>query len=85
MDVGEVPHRNGEVLRGTALGNVGLAPGTARIEKYEHVRSPVEAVFVVVARDPFRLGRERLAHLADQLDRAFVEADDRPLRSGCSA
>src|SRR5947207_15325428 len=42
----------------------------------------VAAVLVIVAFELARLGRDRLAHLADQLDRALVEADHRPVGIG---
>lgn len=49
------------------------------IEEDEQVRRPVAPVLAVVALDLPRLGRDRLAHLADKLGGALVEADDRPL------
>lgn len=39
----------------------------------EQINSAVAAMLAVVAFDLARLGRDGLAHLADQLDRALVE------------
>ncbi len=48
----------------------------------EEIDGAVAAVLVIVAFELARLGRDRLAHLADELDRALVEADHRPLGIG---
>src|SRR5258707_11425120 len=40
-------------------------------------------ILAVVALDLARLGRDRLAYLADELGRALVETDHRALRIGC--
>ena len=53
-----------------------------RIEEDEQVDRAVAAILAVVAFELARLGRDRLAHLADELGRALVEADHRPLRIG---
>ena len=82
MDVGEIAHAGGEVLRGAALGDLHLAPGTVHIDEHEQVGGAVAPVLAVVALDLARLGGDRLAHFADELDRALVEADHRPLRVG---
>ena len=82
VNVGEFAHAGGEVLRRAALGDLHLAPGAVRIEEHEQVGGAVAPVLAVVALDLPGLGRDRLAHLADELDRALVEADHRPLRVG---
>ena len=43
----------------------------------DEIDGAVAAVLVIVAFELARLGRDRLAHLADELDRALVEADGR--------
>src|SRR5258708_28599571 len=52
------------------------------VEEDEQIGRAVALVLAVVALDLPRLGRDRLAHLADELGRALVEADDRALRIG---
>jgi len=52
------------------------------VEEDEQVGRAVAAILAVVALELARLGRDRLADLADQLGRALVEADDRPRRVG---
>src|SRR5258706_15606217 len=53
-----------------------------QVDADEEIDGAVTAVLVVIALDLARLGRDRLADLADQLDRALVEADHRPLWIG---
>jgi len=53
-----------------------------RIEEDEQIGGAVATVLVVVAFELTRLGRNGLTHLADELDRGFVEADHRPLWIG---
>ena len=59
-----------------------LRQGRLRIEEDEQIGGAVAPILAVVALDLPGLGRDRLAHLADELDRALVEADHRPLRVG---
>ena len=47
------------------------------IEEDEQVDRSIALVLAVVALEPARLGCDRLAHLADELRRALVEADHR--------
>ena len=72
----------GEVFGGAPIGDLHLAPGAVRVEEDEQIGRAVAPVLAVVALDLSRLGRDRQAHLADELDRALVEADHRPLRVG---
>ena len=67
-------------MRRAPLGDLHLAPRTIHIHEHEQVRSPIAPVLAVVALDLPWLGGDRLAHFADQLDRALVEADHRALR-----
>jgi len=48
-----------------------------RIEGDEEIDGAVAAILVIVALALSGLGRDRLAHLADQLDGGLVEADQR--------
>ena len=82
MHIGEFAHAVGEVFRGPPLGDFHIAPWPVRIDEDEQVGSAVAPVFAVITLDLSRLGRDRLAHLAYELDRALVEADHRPLRVG---
>jgi hypothetical protein len=64
------------------LGNLDLAPGPMHVDADERIDGAVAAVLAIVTFELTRLGRDRLAHLPDQLDRALVEADNRPLGIG---
>jgi hypothetical protein len=52
------------------------------VDADEEIDGAVAAVLVIVTFELTRLGRDRLEHLADQLDRALVEADHWPLGIG---
>src|ERR1700692_4915520 len=52
------------------------------VDDDEEIDGAVAAVLVIVAFELARRGRDWLAHLADELDRAFVEADHRSLGIG---
>ena len=67
---------------GAPFGDLHLAPGAVHIQEHEQVRGSVAFIFAVVALDLPRLGRDRPADLADELDRALVEADHRALGIG---
>ena len=82
VNVREFAHAGGEVDCGAAVGDFDLAPGSMHVEEDEQVGRPIALVLAVVALDLARLGRDRLAHLADELGRALVETDDRTLRIG---
>jgi hypothetical protein len=53
-----------------------------RVEEDEQIDGAVALIFAVVAFELTRFGWDGLAHLADKLGRALVEADDRAL-GGC--
>ena len=82
VNVGEFAHAGGEVHCGAAVGDLDLAPGPMHVEEDEQVGRAVALILAVVALDLARLGRDRLADLADELGRALVETDDRALRIG---
>src|SRR5688572_29977703 len=50
------------------------------VEEDEQVGGAIALVLAVVALELARCGRDRLADLADELDRALIEADHRALR-----
>ena len=76
VDIGKLAHAFGEILRGPSLCDFHLAPGFVRVEEDEEIGSAIAPIFAVEALQLSRLGRDRLAHLADKLGRALVEADD---------
>ena len=80
MEVSEFAHADGEFDRRATRGDFHLAPGTVGVEEHEQIGGSVAPVLAVVALDLPGLGRDRPAHLADELDWALVEADHWPLR-----
>src|SRR5215467_5077886 len=53
-----------------------------RVEEDEQIGSAIALVLAIVALQLARLGLDRPANLADELDRAFVETDHRALAIG---
>jgi hypothetical protein len=82
VDIDELAHALGVVFGRPPLGELDLAPGTMHVEDDEEIDGAVAAILVIVTFELAGHGRDRLAHLADELDRAFVEADHRPLGIG---
>ena len=82
VDIDEIAHALGEVFGGAPLGDLDVAPGPVDVDADEEIDRAVAAVLAIVALELARLGRDRLAHLADELGRALVEADHRPLGIG---
>ena len=82
MDIGEFAHALGVVFCRPPLGDLDLAPGSMHVDADEEIDGAVAAVLAIVTFELTRLGRDRLAHFADQLDRALVEANHRPLGIG---
>ena len=82
MDVGKVAHAVGKVVGRAPLGDLDRAPGAMRVEEDEQVGGAVAACTRSRSAPASRRGRDRLAHFADKLGRAFVEAYHRPLRIG---
>ena len=75
--VDEIAHAFGEVLRRPLLRDLHMAPASVCVEEDEQVGGAVAAIFAIVSPRLSRRRRDRLAHLADQLRRALVEADYR--------
>lgn len=80
MGVDQITHTAGIVFGSPAVGHLHMAPGSVREETPEQIGRAVAAVFVVEAFSLAGLRRDRLAHLADQLHRASIEANHRALR-----
>src|ERR1700694_4885081 len=76
MNIDELAHALGVVFCRAPCGDLDLAPGTMHVQDDEEIDGAVAVVFVIVAFELARLGRDGLAHLADELDWAFIEADD---------
>jgi hypothetical protein len=64
-----MPGRGDEARHGSDLD---LAPRPMHVDADEEIDSAVAAVLVIVTFELTRLGRDRLAYLADQLDRAYM-------------
>src|SRR5450432_4917792 len=79
MDIDEFTHAVRVIYGGATVCNLDVAPATMRIEGNEEIDGAVAAVLVIVALALSWLGWDRLTHLADELDRGLVEADQRPL------
>ena len=80
IDIDEFAHAPGEIAGGAMVGDFDPAPRAVSVEEDEEVDGAVAAILVVEALGLSRCGRDRLTGLADELDRAFVEADDRSPR-----
>src|SRR3981189_1278028 len=78
MDIDEFAHALGVVFCRPSLGDLDLPPGPMHVDADEEIDGAVAAVLVIVTFELTRLGRDRLAYLTDQLNRALVEADHRP-------
>jgi hypothetical protein len=72
MDIGEFAHALGVVFCRPPLSDLDLAPRPMHVDADEEIDSAVAAVLVIVTFELTRLGRDRLAYLADQLDRAYM-------------
>jgi hypothetical protein len=82
VNVSEFAHAAGEVDCGPALGDFDLTPGPMDVEEDEQVGGSVAVILAIIALELARPGRDRLADLANQLNRALVEADHWTLRIG---
>jgi hypothetical protein len=83
MNIDEFAHALGVVFGRAPLGELDLAPRPIDVEDDEEIDGTVAAVLVVETFELPRLGWDRLAHLADELDRALVETNHRALRIRC--
>jgi hypothetical protein len=80
MNIDELAHTLCMVFRRAPRGDLDCAPRPMNVEDDEEIDGAVTAVLVVAAFKLAWLSRDRLAHFANQLDRAFVETDHRSLR-----
>ena len=79
VNVYEFLHAGSEVDGSTAVGDFDLAPGPMHVEEDEQIGCAIPPVLAIVTLQLSRLGLDRLANLADELGRAFVETDHRAL------
>lgn len=82
MNITDLAHAFGKVRCCAALRDLHFAPWPVDVQEDEEVGRAVAPVLSVVAFQLSGFGRNRLAHLADQLGWAFVEANHRPLGIG---
>src|SRR5205814_10621701 len=82
MDIDELAHAVGVIFCRPPLGDLDLAPGSVHVDADEEINGAAAAVLAIVAFELAGLGPDRLADLADELDRALVEADHRPVGIG---
>ncbi|MET4315433.1 hypothetical protein ABIC01_008460 [Bradyrhizobium sp. RT4b] len=73
MDVDEFTHAVGIVHGAAAVGDLDVAPIPIWIEGDEEIGGAVAAILLIVPLASSRLSRDRLAHLADQLDGGLVK------------
>jgi hypothetical protein len=85
MDIDELAHALGVIFCRAPLGDLDLAPRLMHVEDDEEIDGAIAVILVIVAFELTRFGRDRLAHLADELDRALVEQSTGRLGSGASA
>jgi len=80
IDIDEFTHTQGEIIGGAVIGDFDPSPRSVDIEEDEEIDGAIAAILVVEALWPSWCGSDGLARLADELGRAFIEADHRPLR-----
>jgi hypothetical protein len=76
MEVDEIAHAFGKVLCGALFRDLDPPPGPMRIEKDKKIDRSVASIFAIIAFRLARLGRNRLARLADKLMGALVKTHD---------
>ena len=74
MHVGQILERMGVVDGRAPVGDLHAPPAFERREHHEQIGQAIALVFVVVALRLSRRGRDRRAHLGDELLRRFIEA-----------
>jgi hypothetical protein len=85
MDIDEFAHAVGVIFCCPPLGDLDLAPRSMHVDADEEIDGAVAAILAIVTFELARLGRDRLANLADELDRALVEQTTGRSGSGASA
>src|SRR5271156_4360627 len=82
MNIDEFAHALGVILRGPPLSDLDLAPWPMHVDANEEIDGAVAAILTIVSFELAWRGGDRLTDLADELDRALVEADHRPVGIG---
>src|SRR6266508_1070840 len=82
MHVDDLAHAVSVVFCRSALSDFDLTPGSMHVEEDEQVGRSIALVLAVGTLELAWSGRDRLAHLADELCRTLVETDHRALRIG---
>jgi hypothetical protein len=85
MDIDKIAHAVGKVIRRAPRGDLHPASGAVGVEEDEQVGGAVALVLTVVAFQPARHGRDRLARLADELVGLSSKHTTGRLGSGISA
>ena len=76
VDIDELAHAKGEVVSGAMIRDLDPAPRAMGVEEDEEIGRPIAPVFAIETLQLPWCRRDWLSGLADQLDRAFIEADD---------
>src|SRR6266508_3046611 len=82
MHVDDLAHAVSVVFCRSALSDFDLTPGSMHVEEDEQVGRSIALILAVETFELAWSGRDRLAHLADELCRTLVETDHRALRIG---
>src|SRR5258708_37452658 len=82
MHVDDLAHAVSVVFCRSALSDFDLTPGSMHVEEDEQVGRSIALVLAVETFELAWSGRDRLAHLPDELCRTLVEKDHRGLRIG---
>jgi len=85
MDIDEFTHAVGVIFCRPPLGDLDLAPRPMHVDADEEIDGAVAAVLVIVAFELARLGRDRLADLADELTGLSSKQTTGRSESGASA
>ena len=80
MDVHQLLYLLGEIPCRALGRDIDLTPAAQRLHEEKQIGRPLTAIFIGVAGRLSRSGGQRLAHLADELDRTLIETDLRALR-----
>lgn len=82
MSIDQIAHAFGEVSRGSLVCYLHMTPGIVHVEQYAQIGCAITPIFAIVTLGLTRCHRDRLAYLADQLGRAFIKTNHRPLWIG---
>src|SRR5260370_8883152 len=82
MHVDDLAHAVSVVFCQSALSDFDLTPGSMHVAEDEQVGRSIALVLAVETFELAWSGRDRLAHLADELCRTLLETDHRALRIG---